>query len=144
MNLSIVPYDESKHYTELLKVWKAYGWIPCPPEDLPATGAVATGPDGTFVAALFMYVAESKIGFVEWAVSSRDVPREIRENAWKPLFESLMENARSRGIKFLYAVTKVPRFRQILEGCGMTLAEEHAASLVMSVNDSDPGYLKDY
>jgi hypothetical protein len=144
MRLTIQRYEEEKHYSELLKVWARYGWIPCPAEDLPATGVVAVGPDGTFVAALFMYVAEEKIGYIEWAVAARDVTKETRAAAWGPLFAILRENARERGIKYLYAVTKVARFREILESCGMSVAEEHAASLIMSLNGDDSTYLMDY
>lgn len=140
MDIKILKYEEH-HYPSLAKVWEHRGWPPVPKELLPS-GYIAEA-NGTFVAALFMYMDLGKAGFIDWAVGGTGFALEIKDRAFALLFSKLEKDAIANGCKMLFSMTKVMRFKQILSDNGMVVAEEGATTFIKPLVLFDTGCISD-
>lgn len=137
------PFDKNRHYPKLAAVWKHHDCLPCPLSFLPKTGYVMERPDGTFIAALFIYIDPGSVAFVTWAVGAIDALPDEKTEAFASLFRALKERAIACKCTFIYSVTPTPAYMKRLESWGMFPVETNMSSYVMPLHDETVDFLKD-
>lgn len=109
MELNIRPLLYSDYDTILVDWWKGWRWTPPPRDVLPddGKGGYIVFDGATPVCAGFVYVTNSKIGWVEWIVSNNKVRnKEVREESISMLIEFLTGLLRQSGCKYSYSIAK--------------------------------------
>jgi hypothetical protein len=127
------------HYDFLKGVWTKYGWKACPLSFLPKIGYVAF--EDKFIGAMFMYAHGGSVSMVDWAVANPEATKEQRAEAMRGCFDRLVELARGMDCTFIYSVTAVPAYMNLLKSFGMKEAERNMTSFVMSLNNEDMSFL---
>jgi hypothetical protein len=141
--MNLVKFDKEKHYPAIEAIWKFHDWQSCPVAFLPKTGLVAEQEDGTFVAALFMYIESGSVAMVSWAAASPTVPVMARKRALDALFAALKETALKNGCTFIYGVTAVERYMDIMESWSMIPVEKNMQSFILPLCNERIDFLKD-
>jgi hypothetical protein len=141
--MNLVEFNQDKHYGKLQEVWSHYGWPSCPVSFLPKTGLVAERADGTFIAALFMYIFPGSLAMVAWAAGSLQAGSREKGEALSVLFKSLKSIATECDCTFIYGVTGIAAYMKIMEGWGMIPVETNMNSYVMPLKGDSIEFLKD-
>lgn len=136
-------FNANRHYQQLVRVWQHYRWEPCPLRCLPKIGYVVEGEDGKFIAALFMYASSGEVAFIDWGVGSMEHNRDEIHGAFRVLFEKLKEIAKRMGCNFIFSMSKVSAFKEILIENGLQIAEERTTSFVLPLIDKDFDFITD-
>lgn len=140
--MRIAPYDAARHYPEMERIWRCYGWLPCPKRALPNRGLVAERDDGRFIAYLGMYAAGG-MGFIDWALRDPEIGREESDPAFAEMFRRLVEGARADGAAFIYSMTKTAAWGRKLESYGMLVAERDATTYILPLDGGDTDFISD-
>lgn len=90
-----------KDYPEMSKWFEARGQKPPPVEFLPASGMFVPG-----VAAGFLIITDCRFGILDFFITNGDVPKKARAKALHDIATSLVEHARSIGMKFVKCDTR--------------------------------------
>jgi len=138
----IAEFNPDKHYSQLCDLWKEHNWCPCPLDAIPKESYIAKN-NGSILAFMAMYVDEKTIAVIDWAVSNKIYPKEIRAYALKTLFEYLVERAKKKGCNYIYSFTGNKKWGQKMESYGMRLAEQDAATYIMPLNNGDVSFISD-
>jgi hypothetical protein len=141
--MNLVKFDKEKHYPALEAIWEFHGWQSCPATFLPKTGLAAEQEDGQFIAALFMYMEFGSVAMVSWAAASPAVPAMTRKKALDTLFEALKKIALENRCTFIYGVTAVERYMNIMESWGMFPVEKNMQSFILPLYNDGIEFLKD-
>ena len=141
--MTIVPYQKQKHYETMCRLWNNYGWMPCPQEAIPHAAFVAETCDGEFIAFLSMYIEPGKIGFIDWALKDRSLPKEECDKAFRDMFTLLIDIAKKSKCAFIYSMTKTKSWGEKLLSYGMTTAETGATTYILSLNGLDTSFISD-
>lgn len=114
--MNIVQYDAAEHYEVLSGWWQGHGQTPPPPEILPPTGALVPG-----ICAAFLYVANAKVGFLDWYISNPKYSDKKRKNeALDYVSQALLKIAAKLELKRLTATTDMVRPVQRAMASGFT------------------------
>ena len=113
---------EHSDYDDILsKWWKDWRWSAPPRDFLPddATGGLIIYDGEVPVCAGFVYMSNSKLGWVEFVVSNRDYrDRENRKLYLSTLVDSLGNILKNAGIKYTYVSLKNESLVKIYEELG--------------------------
>lgn len=112
-------FDYNEH-AKLVEKWPEKHNFPLPPpEFLPDVGFIV---DDT--ACGFLYISNSKIGWVEWVYSNPEKPKEQRADALDMLFKLLEITAKELGIRVLFSASAIPAYKSILERNGFEITDK--------------------
>jgi hypothetical protein len=128
-------------YVHLSAAWQKHQWVPCPSAMLPDYGLVAYR-GGTFLSYMGMYVTKAG-GFIDWAVRNPDADREEAMAGLDEIFSRLTAEAKKRGCRFVYSVTKNEAWKKRLLSYGMSIAEEGVTSFAMAFGGEDLTFISD-
>ena len=108
--------------------WKDWGSHPSK-EMLPqnGTGGFMVESDGKPIVSGFLYLTNSKVGWIEWVVSDPDYKGENRKKAIELLVNSLENIAKQEGCEMILSIGRHKSLLKIHEGLGYTI-------------DPDPSY----
>lgn len=134
------PYNREKDYATLTSIWSQYGWKPIPADFLPA-GIVAEL-DGIFIAAMFVYVDHGTVAFVDFALADPSVPSNVRFMALLGCFNWIKHYALECGCRYIYTVTAIKRYQNMLEFFGMKECESDMKSYILPLFDQDVSALE--
>lgn len=93
-----------KDYDMLCEWWKAWGWTPPPADFLPSSGFVVES-NGACVCAGFAYLTNSKVGWSEFIISSKDYKEDDRSECLDLLIDTI--NIFLKQMNYKYAFTSV-------------------------------------
>jgi hypothetical protein len=142
--MKIVQYSKEKHYQSLVKVWVYHKLIPYPaPDYLPSIGLVVETDDGIFIAALFMYLIPNEAAFIDWGVGNPCCPHEMRRVAFRDLMTQHKLHAKLAGAKFIYSISKIKPFLQMLAENDMQVAETGMTTMVFPLAENNMSFIKD-
>lgn len=142
--MRLVPFDKKKHYPALVNVWEHYNLTPYPPADyLPGIGYVMEKDNGNFVAALFMYLIQDEAAFIDWGASDPNCERQLKQVAFEILMNNMVVHASLAGAKFIYSISKIKPFLDMLSANGMSVAETGMTTMVMPLDKNNMSFIKD-
>lgn len=131
MSLKIRALVESDYEDILVGWWKDWEFTPPLKSFLPdnATSGLMVMDGDEPVVAGFFYHTNSKIGWIDWIISSKSY-RKNRKEAITLLLDSLTSAAKNMGYEFTYSLAKHDRLHKYFEDIGYTKSEFYKVELI--------------
>jgi len=99
-------WDRDRDYDTLVTWWTQWEFGVVPKECLPPDG-IMVEIDGKPVCAGGLYIGEgTKFAFMEWIVTDKDANPRDTHKCLKKCIDSIMNMAKSKGMKLVYTATK--------------------------------------
>jgi hypothetical protein len=99
-------WNRDTDYVTLVEWWKQWEFGVVPKECLPPDGIVVED-NGTPICAGGLYIGEgTQFAFMEWIVTDKNVDARRTHTALKMCIDSIINLAKSKGIKLVYTATK--------------------------------------
>ena len=99
-------WNRDDDYVTLVKWWKQWEFGVVPKECLPPDGIIVED-NGTPICAGGLYIGEgTQFAFMEWIVTDKNADARRTHTALKMCIDSIMDLAKSKGIKLVYTATK--------------------------------------
>lgn len=92
-------------YDMLCEWWKAWGWTPPPADFLPSSGFVVES-NGSCVCAGFAYLTNSKVGWSEFIISSKDYKEDDRSECLDLLIDTINIFLKQMNYKYVFTSVK--------------------------------------
>ena len=104
MDFSIRKLNPSDYEDVLVGWWKDWGWQAPAKDFLPENGegGLMVMLDNKPVCAGFIYITNSKVGWIEWVISDKN-HREKRKSSLSVLIENLTLVSKKNGMKYIFA-----------------------------------------
>jgi hypothetical protein len=113
-------------YGQLADWWVGRGHAVVVSQALPETGAVAELPDGTLVAAAFLYLTNTSLAYLAWVVTNPDVrPRKFAYVGVNSVITHLVELAQQLDYQTVISTSNSRGLSRILKKAGMVDAGKH-------------------
>lgn len=133
MAFDIRPLNETDYDTILTGWWKDWGWEAPPKDFLPDDGKggllVLDGEEP--VCAGFLYTTNSKVGWVDWIISSKTYRKKPeRSEALLFLIETLTNICRNTGHKYSYALLKHSSLIETYGKLGYVKADKYTQEMI--------------
>jgi hypothetical protein len=99
--MQVIPYVREEHYEQVrgwLRLWKQ----DMPPTALPRNGFIIPGR-----AAIFLYLTDSSVAWIENLVAAPGLSREERSQAVDAVVTAAIDRARELGVEMLMAYTRL-------------------------------------
>jgi hypothetical protein len=109
MALKIRELNDSDYEDILVGWWKDWGWQPPQKDFLPddGKGGIIVYDDDVPICAGYMYLTNSRVGWVDWIISNRNYTnKELRKDALELLVSRLTDICGVAGCKYVYALIK--------------------------------------
>lgn len=125
MSLDIRKIEE-EDYDILVKWWKDWGWEAPPREFLPenGTGGFIVLSNDLPVCAGFMYITNSKVGWSEFIISSKEYKGGDRSAAIDLLMEGMTSFFKKVGCKYVFTSVKNKALQSRYKKHGYTVNDE--------------------
>lgn len=104
MKISVDKYDHEKHMKLVASWYFKYDILPVPEKWLSTSGYVVNI-DETPVAALWLYLTDSKICYLEHLISDKDIEKESKRFAILVLGKYIMEDAKNLGYDLMLSMS---------------------------------------
>lgn len=118
----------------LSNVWRIARGVPVVPEGaLPPTGYVACREDGFPLAAMWLYLSNSKLAYLAWPVTNPEAGVREASEALKLLFAQLCLTALDAGATYVVATSASRGLTKLLVDCGMKEAPKEHALLSLEI-----------
>ena len=99
-------WNRDNDYATLVKWWKQWEFGVVPKECLPPDGIIVED-NGTPICAGGLYIGEgTQFAFMEWIVTDKNADARRTHTALRMCIDSIMDLAKSKGIKLVYTATK--------------------------------------
>ena len=99
-------WNRDDDYATLVKWWKQWDFGVVPKECLPPDGIIVED-NGTPICAGGLYIGEgTQFAFMEWIVTDKNADARRTHTALKMCIDSIINLAKSKGIKLVYTATK--------------------------------------
>ena len=99
-------WNRDDDYATLVKWWKQWEFGVVPKECLPPDGIIVED-NGTPICAGGLYIGEgTQFAFMEWIVTDKNADARRTHTALKMCIDSIINLAKSKGIKLVYTATK--------------------------------------
>ena len=99
-------WNRDDDYATLVKWWKQWEFGVVPKECLPPDGIIVED-NGTPICAGGLYIGEgTQFAFMEWIVTDKNADARRTHTALKMCIDSIINLAKSKGIKLVYTTTK--------------------------------------
>lgn len=113
-------------YGQLVDFWVGHGHAVVVSQALPETGAVCVLPDGTIVAAAFLYLTNTSLAYLAWMVTNPDVrPKKLVHAGVTGVITHLVELAQQLDYQTVISTSNSRGLSRILKKSGMTDAGKH-------------------
>ncbi len=116
---SVTPDD---YINILVKWWEEWEWE-CPPIHALPKGIIVSK-DGVDLYAGFLYDTGTTIGWLEWIISNKNAPIELKKGAKERLIDIISILAKEKGMKTLFSSTTLPTLKNSLVRNGFDLTDE--------------------
>jgi hypothetical protein len=113
------------HYKQLEEWSKMRGLGMVPLDLLPKTGRIVSG-----VCAAFLYLTDSKVGFLENMISNPAVDRTVSSDALDSCVRAIEQDAKSAGVQLLWSSTCLPAVLERADRLGFVV-QKRAFKLIL-------------
>jgi hypothetical protein len=111
----LAAFQKDLHHPLVAAWWEAHKFGVIPPEFLPENGLLLSDESGP-IAAGFVYLSDSKMGWLEFLVTNPEANPIRRARALKHLITALTALADSLGVGMLFTSSDNPGLIRMLEG----------------------------
>ena len=114
-------------YTNLIKWWKSYDHVEVPSSDLlpnQGLGGLAIEKEGKMIAAAFVYLTNSTMGYIDFLVSDPDYKGKDKFKMLMMLMEECTALALHQGCRIVWAMTNYQIMADIAEKMGHDVLED--------------------
>jgi len=136
MKLNIRKLEESD-WSTLVEMWKMWPeWVHHPTKAmLPnnGTGGLIVEKGNTPVVAGFLYVTNSKVGWIEWIVSNKNYREKDRKKALELLINSLEEIAKINGNEIILSIGRSRPLIETHKKLGYTVDENPSYEIAKKI-----------
>ena len=134
-------WNRDDDYATLVKWWKQWEFGVVPKECLPPDGIIVED-SGTPICAGGLYIGEgTQFAFMEWIVTDKNADARRTHTALKMCIDSIMDLAKSKGIKLVYTATKEQALhKRYTKYHDMVLTETNVKTFI---RDLDGSYSED-
>jgi hypothetical protein len=133
MALTIRELNDSDYDDILIGWWKDWKWVPPQKDFLPndGKGGIIVYDGDVPICAGFMYLTNSKVGWVDWIISSRYYTnKELRKDAIELLVSRLTDICGLVGCKYVYALIKNQSLIKTYEELGYIKGDSYTSEMI--------------
>jgi hypothetical protein len=133
MQLYIRRLEDNDYDNILLTWWKAWGWEAPPKDFLPndGVGGFIVYDNDIPVCAGFVYVTNSKVSWVDWIISNKEYrEKPNRKDAINLLIDTLTNQCKSFGSKYIYALIKNKNLIETYENFGYIKGDSYTGEMI--------------
>jgi hypothetical protein len=133
MTLKIRELNDSDYEDILVGWWKDWGWEPPQKDFLPndGKGGIIIYDGDVPICAGYMYLTNSKVGWVDWIISSKSYTnKKLRKDAITLLVSRLTEICQLVGCKYVYALIKNQSLINTYEGLGYIKGDSYTSEMI--------------
>lgn len=133
MALIIRELNDSDYEDILVGWWKDWKWVPPQKDFLPndGKGGIIIFDDDVPICAGYMYLTNSKVGWVDWIISNRNYTnKELRKDSISLLVSRLTDICKLIGCKYVYALIKNQSLINTYEGLGYIKADSYTSEMI--------------
>lgn len=133
MALIIRELNDSDYEDILVGWWKDWGWEPPQKDFLPndGKGGIIILDDDVPICAGYMYLTNSKVGWVDWIISNRYYTnKKLRKDAISLLVSRLTDICKLIGCKYVYALIKNQSLINTYEGLGYIKGDSYTSEMI--------------
>jgi hypothetical protein len=116
--------------------WKAWKWPPVTKDLLPLNGlgGLMVYKDETLIAAGFLYLTNSKVGWIEWVVSNPEYREEDRKLSLELLVSSLENVAKNQGCSIVLSIGRNKGLLSVHKSLGYTIDDNPSFEITKKIN----------
>jgi hypothetical protein len=133
MVLTTRELKEGDYEDILVGWWKDWGWEPPLKDFLPndGKGGIIVYDGDTPICAGFMYITNSKVGWVDWIISNKNyTSREPRKDAITLLVSRLTDICKLVGCKYVYALIKNQNLIKTYADLGYIKGDSYTSEMI--------------
>lgn len=133
MALKIRELNDTDYEDILVGWWKDWGWQPPQKDFLPddGKGGIIVYDDDVPICAGYMYLTNSRVGWVDWIISNRNYTnKELRKNAISLLVSRLTDICGLIGCKYIYALIKNESLINTYESLGYIKGDSYTSEMI--------------
>jgi RimJ/RimL family protein N-acetyltransferase len=133
MALKIRELNDSDYEDILVGWWKDWGWQPPQKDFLPddGKGGIIVYDDDVPICAGYMYLTNSRVGWVDWIISNRNYTnKELRKDAISLLVSRLTDICGLIGCKYIYALIKNESLINTYESLGYIKGDSYTSEMI--------------
>lgn len=133
MALKIRELNNSDYEDILVGWWKDWGWQPPQKDFLPddGKGGIIVYDDDVPICAGYMYLTNSRVGWVDWIISNRNyTKKELRKDAISLLVSRLTDICRLIGCKYIYALIKNESLINTYKSLGYIKGDSYTSEMI--------------
>jgi RimJ/RimL family protein N-acetyltransferase len=133
MALKIRELNDSDYEDILVGWWKDWGWQPPQKDFLPddGKGGIIVYDDDIPICAGYMYLTNSRVGWVDWIISNRNYTnKELRKDAISLLVSRLTDICGLIGCKYIYALIKNESLINTYESLGYIKGDSYTSEMI--------------
>jgi RimJ/RimL family protein N-acetyltransferase len=133
MALKIRELNDSDYEDILVGWWKDWGWQPPQKDFLPddGKGGIIVYDDDVPICAGYMYLTNSRVGWVDWIISNRNyTKKELRKDAISLLVSRLTDICRLIGCKYIYALIKNESLINTYKSLGYIKGDSYTSEMI--------------
>lgn len=133
MALKIRELNNSDYEDILVEWWKQWGWEPPQKDFLPddGKGGIIVYDDDVPICAGYMYLTNSRVGWVDWIISNRNYTnKELRKDAISLLVSRLTDICRLIGCKYIYALIKNESLINTYKSLGYIKGDSYTSEMI--------------
>lgn len=136
MTFEIRPLNEKDYDNILVGWWQDWGWQAPAKDFLPddGKGGIIILDNSVPVCAGFLYISNSKVGWVDWIISNKEYRKKPeRTNAIGLLIETLTNLSKRMGNKFSYALIKNNNLINIYKDLGYIKGDSYTGEMIKAL-----------
>ena len=133
MALKIRELNDSDYEDILVGWWKDWGWQPPQKDFLPddGKGGIIVYDDDVPICAGYMYLTNSRVGWVDWIISNRNYTnKELRKDALELLVSRLTDICGVAGCKYVYALIKNQSLMNTYVNLGYIKGDSYTSEMI--------------
>ena len=133
MTLKVRELNDSDYEDILVGWWKDWGWEPPQKDFLPndGNGGIIIYDGDALICEGYMYLTNSKVGWVDWIISSKNYTnKELRKDAITLLVSRLTDICQLLGCKYVYALIKNQSLINTYEGLGYIKGDSYTSEMI--------------
>jgi hypothetical protein len=133
MALKIRELNDSDYEDILVGWWKDWGWQPPQKDFLPddGKGGIIVYDDDVPICAGYMYLTNSRVGWVDWIISNRNYTnKELRKDAIQLLVSRLTDICGLQDASTVYALIKNESLINTYESLGYIKGDSYTSEMI--------------